>query len=315
MSVENTADIDRDLQIKVFQAVREMPGWSDSNLHIEWMAGGGAHKNFSVMNGTRKCMVKVWNRTWEQLSVMPPVGVVMENTRLAGEAGIGARVLAISQEPLAMVIEFLPSKPLDTKTENGLGRLAKAAKRLHRSGIRFARDFNPFAEARSMFACAKHLGVEGPDDLKEIRVVLDRIESTLDMRISEFVPCHNDLYGANILETFDGEIRLVDYDLAGNSDQCYDLGFISSYAEMDEDRTANFTEHYFGEHDTRQLARTHLFAIAADYCSLALWTAARAASDRNDDYDYAGEFERSLRKLRSRIDSPEFSGHLRNAAR
>lgn len=39
---------------------------------------------------------------WESVAVVPPAPLVLHNTRLAGEVGIGAPVVAVVQEPLAL---------------------------------------------------------------------------------------------------------------------------------------------------------------------------------------------------------------------
>ncbi|AMU10845.1 MULTISPECIES: phosphotransferase family protein [Burkholderia] len=314
MSVIETV-LDADLLKRAEDVIRRTPGWADSRPVFEWMSGGGAHKNLVAIDGDRKCMLKLWNTTWEGLGVIPPSGVAMENTRLAGELGIGARVLKITTEPLALVVEFLPGKLLDTSDRAGRRRLLSAARRLHDSGARFARDFSPFSDARSQFACARQRGVDLPDGYEELCKVMARVEKVLDLRITDFVPCHNDLYGANILETTTGDVRLVDYDLSGNGDRCYELGFIATYGELDTDSIGQMCEDYFGANDAGRQARVRLFALAADYCSLGLWTVAQGASDKNADYDYAGELNRSLDKVKKRIDSSEFGTLLQTAAR
>ncbi|AEB58878.1 phosphotransferase family protein [Ectopseudomonas mendocina] len=292
-----------------------LPGWKDQEVRFEWMSGGGAHKNIRVIGDDKQCMIKLWNTTWEGLGVMPPSGVVMENTRLAGEAGLGASLLGISRAPLGMVIEFIPGKLLDVSNREGMKRLATAARKLHGSPIKFARDLNPFSDARTMFACARQLGVSMPEGFNDLVKTLDKVEHVIDLRRNDFVPCHNDLYGANVMEDAQGAVRLVDYDLAGNGDPSYELGFIATYAEMDEERIAQLCEDYYGEHSSYNCSRVALMALAADFNSLGLWTVARGASDKNADYDYEGEFVRSLTKVRRRIDHRDFGQHLRLAQR
>ncbi|MEL8053699.1 hypothetical protein AAG580_18490 [Vreelandella neptunia] len=42
---------------------------------------------------------------------------------------------------------------------------------------------------------------------------------------------------------------------------------------------------------------------------------AKAAKDKNDDYDYDGELNRSLAKVRKKIDCSDFGGWLSAAKR
>jgi hypothetical protein len=305
---EDTERYDDELASIVAQA----DGFDGDGAQWRWLGGGGAHKNFLVTaaDGESQCVVKLWNREWEQVGVIPPAPVAMQNTRIAGELEIGASVLALVREPLSLVLEFIPGEELDVQSNTEIAKLASVARRLHDSKAVFFRDFNPFAEARVILASACQAEVPLPDGFDSVRPTLERIESTLDLRANEFVPCHNDLYGSNVLCTPDGELRLIDYDLSGNGDRSYDLGFISTYSKFDPDQTAHLVESYFGEVTPALLARVHLFAIAADYSTLALWIAAQAVANKNDDYDYAGYMQECWKGVCSKIDNPNFGQRL-----
>ena len=292
-------------------------GFDDGQASWRWLGGGGAHKNFLATSGSgdKQCVVKLWNREWERVGVIPPAAVAMQNTRIAGELGIGARVLAIVDDPLALILEFIPGEQLNVGAEPDIAQIAAIARQLHDSNAVFFRDFNPFAEARVMLASAYQAQVPLPKGFEAARSTLDRIERTLDLRANEFVPCHNDLYGANILRMPNGEIRLVDYDLSGNGDRCYDLGFISTYSKFHPDQTAQLVESYFGDANPARLARVHLFAIAADYATLGIWLTAQAVADKNDDYDYAGFMRACWDGICTKIDDGEFGRRLQLARR
>ncbi|MEL7897114.1 phosphotransferase family protein [Vreelandella neptunia] len=121
-----------------------------------------------------------------------------------------------------------------------------------------------------MFSCARQRGVDMPEDFAAISDTIARVESILDLRRNEFVPCHNDLYGANILQTPQGDVRLVDYDLSGNGDRCYELGFFSTYSDLNAEQVAHLCEDYFGSNDAKIRARVELMGLAADYNSVGL---------------------------------------------
>jgi thiamine kinase-like enzyme len=290
-------------------------GFDASQRVSSWLSGGGAHKNFRVRMAGTQAVLKIWNTMWEGVGVMPPSAVIMSNTKIAGELGIGASVLGISQEPRALLMEFIPSTQMDRSGTAWTGKLAGAVRSLHDSPQRFNNDYSPFNEARRMLAAARHRDAVLPDRINEIHAEIDKIERVLDLRFNEFVPCHNDLYGPNILQTPNGTLRLIDYDLAGNGDRCYDLGFASAYFEMNEDMIHRFCEQYFGENDEHLVARVRLFSAAADWSALALWSVAATMADTNDDYDYAGEQNSSLRRLSSVLDAPWYASAIAKARR
>jgi thiamine kinase-like enzyme len=224
--------------------------------------------------------------------------------------------VAVVADPLALVLDFLPScSALDTGGHLWAPRLATTARRLHDSPFRFHNDYNAFARARTMFASARQRGGDLPADVDDLGRQVHRVETVLDLRVNDFVPCHNDLYGPNVLETAAGDLRLIDYDLSGNGDRCYDLGFAASYFEMDVDTVHHFCETYFGANDDHLVARTRLFAVACNWATLALWSVAMTMADTNDDYDYRGELDTSVRRLHQILDTPDFGTLMRTASR
>lgn len=297
---------------RMSRVLAQVPGWDDGRATWKWLSGGGAHKNFLVTksDGSTRSVVKLWNRDWESLGIVPPSAVPILNTIDAGKTGIGAPVIAVVNDPLAVMLEFLTGKPVDLKSPDVLPRVAAKARELHDSGLCFRRDFNPFAEARVILASARRADVVLPDDFAEVEVVLRRIEDALDLRPKDFVPSHNDLYSANLLQEPDGTIRLIDYDLSGNSDRCYDLGLMSTFEGLDPDQVSRLVECYAGVMDRRMRARTEMFAIAADYSQFSLFATALAVADMNDDYDYKGFMDRNWRNIRTRIGDPGFGAYL-----
>lgn len=290
-------------------------GYDADACDISWLSGGGAHKNFLVRSEGRETVLKVWNTMWEAVGVLPPSAVIMHNTQCASDLGIGATVLGTTNDPTALLLDYIPNaKILSADDPQWTGKLASTARSLHDSDARFARDFSAFGEARTMLAAARNRGARMPDNFTELATELDRIERVLDLRFNEFVPCHNDLYGPNVLQTTDGSVKLIDYDLSGNGDRCYDLGFAAAYFEMDEDTIHRFCEEYFGSHDEHLVARVRLFSAAADWNAMSLWLVAGSMADTNDDYDYDGELANSMRRLDQTLGSAWF-GSVMDAAR
>jgi len=115
------------------------------------------------------------------------------------------------------------------------------------------------------------------------------------------VPCHNDLLCENFID--DGAmLRIVDYELSGNNDPCFDLGNTAQEAEFDADLRATLCEAYFGHFDRVQLARMNLFAFISDV-GWTLWGAIQAKISAVDfDFRgyYLGRWERALGVLRSK---------------
>ena len=139
-----------------------------------------------------------------------------------------------------------------------------------------------------------------PEDYREWLPAVARIERAVAAGALPSVPCHNDLLCENFID--DGSaLRIVDYELSGNNDPCFDLGNTAQEAEFDQGQRSALCESYFGKLDARQLARMNLFALMSDV-GWTLWGAIQARISAVDfDFRgyYTGRWERALQVLHS----------------
>src|SRR5260370_17897319 len=128
-----------------------------------------------------------------------------------------------------------------------------------------------------------------PGGYRDRLPVVARIERAVGAGALPRVPCHNDLLCENFID--DGNtLRIVDYELSGNNDPCFDLGNTAQEAELDPDLRAALCAEYFGREDPRQLARMNLFARRSDI-GWTLWGAIQAKISAVES-DFAGAYTR-----------------------
>jgi thiamine kinase-like enzyme len=124
------------------------------------------------------------------------------------------------------------------------------------------------------------------------------------------VPCHNDLLCENFID--DGiELRIVDYELSGNNDPCFDLGNTAQEAEFDQDLRAALCSAYFGRDDARQLARMNLFALMSDI-GWTLWGAIQAKISAVD-FDFRGYYASRWARALDVLESDRLGRWLKEA--
>src|SRR5207237_8031584 len=84
-----------------------------------------------------------------------------------------------------------------------------------------------------------------PADYRERLPLLAEIERAVRVGALPSVSCHNDLLCENFID--DGRcLRIVDYELSGNNDPCFDLGNTAQEASLDDALRAVLCEAYFG---------------------------------------------------------------------
>ena len=188
-------------------------------------------------------------------------------------------------------------------------RMGASFHRLHDSP-RFLKDFNMFRLIEQYLTIVEEQGVAIPDGYRDWLPAVARIEKAVAANALPAVPCHNDLLCENFID--DGTaLRIVDFELSGNNDPCFDLGNTAQEAEFDEDLRAALCTAYFGREDARQLARMNLFALMSDV-GWTLWGAIQAKISAVD-FDFRGYYNTRWERALEVLGSDRLAGWLDQA--
>src|SRR5713226_1888864 len=211
-----------------------------------------------------------------------------------------------------MVLEFIDGPTMSAKTlqsEEMAKRMASSFRRLH-GAPRFLHDFNMFRLIENYLDIVEAHDVVIPGDYRNRLSTIAEIERAVVAASLPSVPCHNDLLCENFID--DGAaLRIVDYELSGNNDPCFDLGNTAQEAEFDDDLRAALCEAYFGRPHAQQLARMNLFALMSDV-GWTLWGAIQAKIS-TIDYDFAGYYTARWERAVNIMDTDRFQIWLREA--
>ena len=274
--------------------------WKGRTVSISILSGGLTNENYLVECDGRRYVMRLPGQSTELLSIDRANEVF--NTKAAATTGIGPQVLEHVAGADVMVLEFIPGTTMSARTlqsDRMAARMAQSFHRLH-AAPRFLQDFDMFRLVEEYLRIVDEHGVTIPSDYREWLPRVVAIERAVSVAALPQAPCHNDLLCENFID--DGTaLRIVDYELSGNNDPCFDLGNTAQEAEFDQDMRAALCRAYFGTVDRRQLARMNLFALMSDV-GWTLWGAIQARISAVD-YDfhgyYTGRWERALEVLRS----------------
>jgi thiamine kinase-like enzyme len=281
------------------EAVKRVELWKGLEVKLSPLSGGLINENYLVEAGGRY-VLRLPGQSTELLAIDRANEVF--NTRAAATTGIGPRLLEHVRGLDAMVLEYIPGPTMSAsklRSKEMAKRMAESFRRLH-SAPRFLHDFNMFRLIEYYLRIVEEHAVEIPAGYREWLPEVGRIERAVAAAALPIVPCHNDLLCENFID--DGSaLRIVDYELSGNNDPCFDLGNTAQEAEFDSDLRAALCAAYFGELDQRQLARMNLFALMSDV-GWTLWGAIQAKISAID-YDFRGYYvarwQRALDVLQS----------------
>ena len=286
--------------MKADEAATRVTLWRGRTPRISSLSGGLTNENYLVEVDGKRYVMRLPGRSTELLSIDRDNEVY--NTKAAASTGIGPRVLEHVPDLDVMVLEFIPGptmSPRSLQSPRMAARMAESFHRLH-SAPRFLHDFNMFRLIEYYLGIVEQHEVTIPADYRDWLATVAEIESAVGVAALPPSPCHNDLLCENFID--DGEaLRIVDYELSGNNDPCFDLGNTAQEAEFDQDLRAALCAAYFGGPEPRQLARMNLFALMSDV-GWTLWGAIQARiSDVDFDFAgyYTGRWNRALEVLRS----------------
>ena len=291
-------------------AVGRVSLWQGKAVQISPLSGGLTNENYLVETGDERYVMRLPGTSTELLSI--DRGNEIYNARAAAGTGIGPMVLEHIPELNIMVLEFIEGPTMSAQTlqsEPMARRMAESFKRLH-AAPRFLKGFDMFRLIEDYLRIVAEHGVPIPPDYRDRLPMVEEIERAVRVGALPSVSCHNDLLCENFID--DGHcLRIVDYELSGNNDACFDLGNTAQEAGFDDQLRAVLCEAYFGRPDSQQLARMNLFALMSDV-GWTLWGAIQARISTLD-FDFTDYYTTRWSRALAVMDSDRFQAWLEEA--
>lgn len=204
--------------------------------------------------------------------------------RRAAAVGVAPEILAADPDQHVQVERWMAA-PWRAATLADLSRpmvldaVLAAKRKLHLSGALTAESVTsdaqgaadedpsepgPWPRIAALAAALRSANVGVPPDLPWLLRQSDAAVSAMQVLTPQSTLCHGDGSVGNVLLGPAGEVRLVDYDLAGNADPWWDLAStLVEACEFDEDWAAAL-ERLDGRAEHRTLARLRLYGMADD---------------------------------------------------
>jgi thiamine kinase-like enzyme len=266
------------------------------------LSGGLTNRNDKVTTPDGTFVARISSAGGELLAI--DRDCEYRNSVTAAAAGAGAPVVEYRPGDRLLVIGYIKGRTLaapDVTDPANIGRIAAACRRLHAGG-RFGNDFDMFDIQRRYLAVARARGFRVPAGYDDLAPQLAAAEKALAVRVEGTVPCNNDLLPANLVD--DGErIWLIDYELSGNNDACFELGNIAAESHLSRDGLADLVRHYYGRPRRSRTARAWLLGGLVGMYGWTLWGAIQNGAS-SIDYDFWGwameRFERAARGFTAR---------------
>jgi thiamine kinase-like enzyme len=253
-----------------------VPSLAGTPRWVQPLDGGLTNRNYKVSTPAGTFVARVFPAGTEALAI--DRDHEHHNTLAAAAAGAGPPVIDYRPRDGVLVIGYLEGRTLtdaDLAQPAVIHRVARACRRLH-TAQPFINDFDMFAIQRGYLRVVRSRGLRIPAGYTALMPCFEEARRALAARPARRVPCHNDLLAGNFID--DGErVWIIDYELSGNNDPCFELGNIASECGMTDDGLAELVGAYYGRPRPGKIARARLSGLVARY-GWTLWGAIQAGT-------------------------------------
>ena len=279
----------------------------------EPLEGGITNRNYRARFGEKDYVIRVPGKDTNLLEI-DRRAEVLANER-AASLGVAPPVALATEDPPAIVTEFVEGSGMDAKElrdPDALGQVARSLWRVHEGKGEIPSSFDSFRIVETYARTAAERGVELPDAYERAREGAERIRSALTGPEHEPVPCHNDLLAANFIRAADGSLWIVDWEYAGMGDRYFDLANFAVNNELDEGDERDLLHQYWGSTPTpAQLGALGLMKYMSDFRE-AMWGVVQSAVSELD-FDFRGYATKHFDRMAATAADESFERRLADA--
>ncbi len=240
--------------------------WENKKVEVHELTEGLTNLNYKVTVGDQHYSVRIPGAGSE---IFIDRDTELHNTTSASDIGVGKRIFYSFESDNIIVSEFIEGTVMSPETfrnKEVIVRAVKAIKKVNTEG-KFISRFVMFEKFDKYLEIIKKHSITIPDNFDEAETIVTRVRERFTKNMPELLSCHNDLLAENFIDQGD-RMRIIDWELAGLNDPCFELGDFSVEQGFDEIEDKLIVETYFGKFDKQKFARMNIYKYMADI----LWT-------------------------------------------
>ena len=210
-----------------------LPEWKGIDVRITELSGGITNKLYRVQSEKGDYTVRIYgdktdlfiNRDYEAQAI-----------REMAKIGVGSEMIKYMPEIGVTIVEFIGDSIVLTNEhflDNSLyPKIVDPIRKIHESGVKLDKIFNPMVEVKSMFAILNDLDAHYPEfDIAGTIERLEKLTNVINIPESEYTACHNDLLADNFIlinedarHKYEAPMYIIDWEYAGMAPKYYDIG-------------------------------------------------------------------------------------------
>ncbi|MBW2591529.1 MAG: phosphotransferase family protein [Deltaproteobacteria bacterium] len=209
-----------------------LPEWKGLDINISQLSGGITNKLYRIRSEKGDYTVRIYgdktdlfiNREHEAytLQKMSEIGVSSKLIKFMPDQGV--TIVEFIDDVIVLTNDHFRDKSLHEK-------IVRPIRKIHTSGVKLKRIFNPLLEVMKMSSILKKLNAEYPEfDIAGTIDRLIKLSSIINIPESEYTACHNDLLADNFLlinddaaHKYDESMYIIDWEYGGMAPKYYDI--------------------------------------------------------------------------------------------
>lgn len=283
----------------IHDVIKMVGDWKEKEYDIEELTEGITNKNFKVTIEGKRYVVRI---PGEGTDLFINREVELHNMLSASEVGVGAHIFKYFKPEYISIAEFIDGEVMSVPSFKDKERIVKATRAIKRVNIRakFISKFIMFDKCDEYLEIIKKNNIKVPENFGDAVAFVNRVRDKFLNTMPELSACHNDLLAENFIDQGD-RMRIIDWELSGINDACFELGDFSVEQEFGEDEDVLMIETYFDNFDEKKFARINLYKSMADI----LWTLWAAIQHHLSDLEFdfweygMNRFQRAMTALNS----------------
>jgi thiamine kinase-like enzyme len=209
-----------------------LPEWKGMDVRITQLSGGITNKLYRIQSKKGDYTVRIYgdktdlfiNRDYEAHAQMEMAKI-----------GVSSKVVKYMPEKGVTIVEFIGDSIVLTNDhfldKSLYPKVVDPIRKIHESGVKLKKVFNPLVEVRNMAAILADLNVAYPEfDIAGTIERLDKLTQIINIPQNEYTACHNDLLADNFimineeaLSRYDSPMYIIDWEYAGMAPRYYDI--------------------------------------------------------------------------------------------
>jgi len=209
-----------------------LPEWRGIDVRITQLKGGITNKLYRIQSTKGDYTVRIYGDKTDLFIDRDQETLII---REMAKIDVCSQLIKYMPEKGVTIVEFIDDVTVLTNDhfrDPGLHpTIVEPIRKIHQSGIALERIFNPLLEVMKMAHILKNLGAAYTEfDIGGTIERLTHLSGILNVPLSEYTPCHNDLLADNFLlvnesarDRYASPMYIIDWEYAGMAPPYYDI--------------------------------------------------------------------------------------------